>query len=160
MKKSAVVFLAAFLLIVLAGPAWADYEAGLKAYNKGDYVTALKEWRPLAEQGHPSAQVHLGLMHAQGQGVARDYQKAVSWFRKAAEQNDMQAQTLLGHMYRQGQGVSKNLVLAYKWYTLAAKHWNGGEAQVARERLYKSLTVAEREQGQRLAQEWKPKKPR
>ena len=29
----------------------ADYQAGLDAYYQGDYVTALKEWRSLAEQG-------------------------------------------------------------------------------------------------------------
>ena len=29
---------------------------GVDAYNAGDYVTALKEWRPLAEQGGAGAQ--------------------------------------------------------------------------------------------------------
>ena len=33
----------------------ADYQAGLDAYDRGDYATALKEWRPLAEQGDVAA---------------------------------------------------------------------------------------------------------
>ena len=28
-----------------------DYAKGLAAYQTGDFATALKEWRPLAEQG-------------------------------------------------------------------------------------------------------------
>ena len=31
--------------------AGADFQAGQGAYIRGDYGTALKEWRPLAEQG-------------------------------------------------------------------------------------------------------------
>ena len=37
---------------VLAGP----FEVGLTAYNKSDYTTALRLWRPLADQGNASAQ--------------------------------------------------------------------------------------------------------
>lgn len=48
-----------FLLMTLFfGPpaSGADFQKGMNAYNQGDYVTTLKEWRPLAEQGHASAQ--------------------------------------------------------------------------------------------------------
>ena len=34
----------------LATPAWSNFETGMDAYNHGDYATALREWRPLAEQ--------------------------------------------------------------------------------------------------------------
>jgi hypothetical protein len=45
--------LAALLLLTLAAPAWGqDFEKGLRAYEKRDYVTALRELRPLAEQGN------------------------------------------------------------------------------------------------------------
>ncbi len=42
-----------FILFLLVWPALAqaDFQAGLDAYARGDYATALKEWRPLAEQG-------------------------------------------------------------------------------------------------------------
>ncbi len=38
------------LLIMLATPVLADLQAGVEAYKRGDYDTALKEFRPLAEQ--------------------------------------------------------------------------------------------------------------
>jgi hypothetical protein len=38
-------------IVCLAVPAWADYQAGEEAYHRGDYATALREWRPLAELG-------------------------------------------------------------------------------------------------------------
>ena len=34
----------------------ADYKRGLTAARSGDFVTALREWTPLAEQGHANAQ--------------------------------------------------------------------------------------------------------
>ena len=33
-----------------------DYKAGLAAYDRGDYATALVIWQPLAEQGNVEAQ--------------------------------------------------------------------------------------------------------
>ena len=43
------------ILIVLLGGAGlsanADLEKGWAAYDRGDYATALREWKPLAEQG-------------------------------------------------------------------------------------------------------------
>lgn len=47
-------FILPVLLIFLFGsPAFADYQKGLDAAKSGDYATALKEWKPLAEQGMP-----------------------------------------------------------------------------------------------------------
>lgn len=43
------------LFFMLLAPAWADFQAGLDAVERGDYDTALKEWRPLAEQGDATA---------------------------------------------------------------------------------------------------------
>ena len=47
----------------------ADLQKGLDAAQKGDFATALKEWKPLAEQGNARAQNNLGLMYVKGQGV-------------------------------------------------------------------------------------------
>ncbi len=35
----------------LTAPAWAGFDEGEEAYKRGDYATALREWRPLAERG-------------------------------------------------------------------------------------------------------------
>mgnify|MGYP006166975013 CR=1 FL=1 len=37
-----------------------DFHKGLEAAQKCDHATALREWRPLEEQGGTEAQVHLG----------------------------------------------------------------------------------------------------
>ena len=40
------------LLLALLAPAnAADFQTGLKAYERGDFAAALREWRSLAEQG-------------------------------------------------------------------------------------------------------------
>ena len=41
------------------------------------------------------AQLNLGLMYAQGQGVPQDYQEAVRLYRLAAEQGNADAQMVL-----------------------------------------------------------------
>ncbi len=46
------IFILIGFLLGLAAPAWAGYQEGIDAYERGDYDTALKEFRPLAEQGH------------------------------------------------------------------------------------------------------------
>ena len=60
-------------IVCLATPAWADFEAGMEAYKGSEYATALREWRPLAEQGDANAQFNLGMLYTKGQGVPQDY---------------------------------------------------------------------------------------
>ncbi len=51
-------------------PAQADYKRGIAAYTEGSYGLAYRELQPMASQGHPGAQLHLGLMYLGGKGVA------------------------------------------------------------------------------------------
>jgi hypothetical protein len=50
------------VLILFALPAWADFQDAHDAYYRGEQATALKELRPLAEQGEALAQRNLGVM--------------------------------------------------------------------------------------------------
>ena len=52
----------------LTAPAWAGLKEGAAAYQRGDYATALREWRPLAKQGNANAQFFLGVMYGKGLG--------------------------------------------------------------------------------------------
>ena len=75
-----------------------------------------KNGGPSAEQGIARAQTNLGLMYAQGKGVAQDYKTAVKWYTRAAEQENASGQTNLGTMYDQdpgGAGVRQDDVLQY-----------------------------------------------
>ena len=85
----------------LAGPS----EEGWAAYQRGDYETALKLWRPLAAQGNAFDQSNLGFMYDSGQGVPRDLSEAAKWYRLAAEQGNPRAQSNIGSMYAAGEGA-------------------------------------------------------
>jgi TPR repeat protein len=76
------------------------FQRAQAAYNRQDYVTALREWRPLAQQGDADAQAWVGYMYEQGQGVARDDAEAVRWYCKAADQGHATGQANLGVMVR------------------------------------------------------------
>jgi uncharacterized protein len=66
-------------IFCLSTPAQADFQEGMNAYKRDDYATALREWRPLAEQGDADAQFALGQLYANGQGVPQDYVQARQW---------------------------------------------------------------------------------
>ncbi len=99
----------------------ADFDSGYRAYEKGDYATALKEWRPLAEQGDARAQFLLGKMYANGLGVPQDDKEAVIWGILAAEKGHSGAQSFVGAMYANGRGVTQDEKEAAKWYRMAAE---------------------------------------
>ncbi len=68
------------LIFMLATPVLAGFQEGVDAYMRGDYDTALKEFRPLAEQGETVAQWSLGIMYERGRGVPQDYVQAYRWY--------------------------------------------------------------------------------
>jgi len=122
-KTYARIFLAVGLaLLVVACGDERDilFQAGVNAYNRGDYQTALKKFLPLADQGDAGAQTYLGVMYAEGQGVPQDYVEAQKWYRRAADQGHTRAQTNLGSMYGKGLGVPQDDAEALKWYRRAA----------------------------------------
>ena len=149
-------YLVVGLGLMLATPAWADFQVGLDAYLRGDYDTALAEFRPLAEQGYASAQYNLGVMYDNGLGVPQDYREAAKWYRFAAEQGKVKAQSNLASMYTHGQGVPEDYVLAHKWADLAASQ-GGEDAVKIRDAVATSMTPQQIAVAQRLAREWKPK---
>ncbi len=109
------------VVVLVAAPAWAaDFEAGWQAYKRGDYATALKEFRALAEQGDADAQFNLGVMYAEGRGVPKDY------------------------------------VQAYMWLSLAAAQGHEPARKARVKKLAKKMTLAQLDEAQWLAREWKP----
>ena len=125
-RKGARRLLAAGLLTLLfctaAVPACSNrYEDASAAYERGDYATAFRLMKPLAEQGYAKAQYNLGVMYHKGEGVPADHAEAVKWFRKAAEQGYAKAQYNLGVMYRIGDGVPQDNTETMKWYRKAAE---------------------------------------
>jgi clan AA aspartic protease (TIGR02281 family) len=90
-----------------------------------------REWRdaeelhlflPLAEGGNEGAQIRLGEMYLQGQGVTQDFKEAVKWFRLAADKGNIHALGYLGAIFHDGgNGVAQDYREAVKWFRLAAQ---------------------------------------
>ena len=117
MKRLALAFV---FVLGFAPSAWADFRAGSAAFNRGDYATALREWKPLAEQGNVRAQARLGNLYRFGLGAPRDSVAATKWYRLAAEQGDVGAAWDLALMYYDGEEVPQDYAEAAKWFHRAA----------------------------------------
>jgi TPR repeat protein len=117
---SASAFSFALVAILLSSqPASADFEDGVRAFLRGDYATAHREWLPLALGGSADAQFALGALYRDGYGV-EDYVEAAKWYRRAALQGHAGAQNGLGEIYRLGLGVAQDHAEALKWHRRAA----------------------------------------
>ena len=147
--------LAALVLLVgIHASAWAgDFEDALAAAQSGDFETALRLWKPLAEQGDAGAQYNLGIMYDEGRGVPLDDMEAAKWYRLAAEQGDDHAQYNLGYMYAKGEGVPQDYVQAHMWFNLSAAQGNENAVK-GRDLVASEMTPAQIEEAQRLAREW------
>ena len=131
------------LCFLAAAPAVAQgFDAGARAYQRGDYAAALGHWRPLAAQGHTAARFGLAIMHSLGRGLPRDHQRgltvfvesfesgaglppdhdqALQFWRQTAQAGDPGAQYLLGLMANWGRGVPQDYFAAVSWYHRAAE---------------------------------------
>ena len=109
------------LSFLFSSSVFADWDAGMDAYNAGDFQTALKNWIPLAEQGDAKAQIHVFMMYSFGEGVTQDDKEAMKWLRLAVEQGDARAQLELGAVYIAGLSVTRDFKEAMKWIRLAAE---------------------------------------
>ena len=114
--RSAITLVAAFAAAAIAGP----LEDGQAAYQEKDYLKAVELWRPLAQAGDREAQYRLGVMYAEGKGVAQNDAEAALWFERAAEQGEAMAQYNLGASYAEGAGVRQDMTAAAKWFRRAA----------------------------------------
>ena len=85
---------AILLMLSLAAPLVAGpLEEGYSAYTRGDFATAMRLMRPLADQGNITAQTVVGLMYYFNYGG--DYVSAHMWFNLAAAQGNSFAEMFL-----------------------------------------------------------------
>lgn len=90
-------------------------EAGIVARSEFEKI------RQKAEEGSVNAQVDLGSMYWNGNGIKQDEFAAVYWYRKAAIQGDATAQFVLGWAYDIGRGIDESDTKAVYWYRKAAE---------------------------------------
>jgi TPR repeat protein len=109
--------------------------------------------RRAAKQGDAVAQLNLGVMYIEGNGVPKGAAKAVEWYRKGAEQGHRLAQYRLGNMYYHGDGVPKDLVQAHMWSNLAGS--SGDErARENRQEAESQMTKEQVAEAEKLARKW------
>jgi hypothetical protein len=89
---------------LLVTPVWAQQapakedpvKAGVEAYERGDYKTAVDLWRPAAIKGNADAQFNLGQAYKMGRGVPTDLKQAEEWYRRAAAQGHEEGEANYG----------------------------------------------------------------
>jgi len=113
------------LVAAQAGDAEAQYGAGVK-YLRGsggqekNAGEAFKWFTKASDQGHPAAQLELGVMYLKGVGVARNDREAVRLIRSAAEKENPTAMATVGFWYEKGQGgLPKDPAMAESLYRKA-----------------------------------------
>jgi TPR repeat protein len=97
-----------------------NFELG-RAYDADkNFAEAVKYFVKAAASHFALAEVNLGTLYFNGQGVEKDYAEAAKWDRRAADQDLAPAQAALGSMYVLGQGVAQDYSEAVKLLRLAA----------------------------------------
>ncbi|MEE2969836.1 MAG: tetratricopeptide repeat protein [Pseudomonadota bacterium] len=156
MKNAMVALTVALYFAAL--PARADFAAGAKAYDGGDYKTAFAEWSVLAESGDSDAQVALAGLYRHGLGRDYDMVQAAIWYRRAAEQGDVIGQLNLGEFHLTGARVKRNPVEAYMWLSLSAARGNDW-AVAKRNELSVHLTRDQLSRAMPRINAWRPRPP-
>ena len=157
----------AFLaLLSAAAPAGAqDLEKGKEAAWRGDYATALDEFRLLAEQGNAEAQYGLANLYRDGRGVPRDDEAAADWYQRAAEGGLWWAALDLGLFYwgqskageAENGAAEKALVRVHMWLGIAAATEQIGCVEMAaplRDAAAQSMTAERIAAAENLTRAW------
>jgi serine/threonine-protein kinase len=89
------------------------------AFDSADWTTAFPLCRAAADSSIPARRM-VGIMYAEGKGVAEDQRQASAFLRDAAEEADLQAVWLMAQRYEAGLGTDANPDRAAGFYLLAA----------------------------------------
>jgi TPR repeat protein len=119
------------LSIALASPALAQpakpaakVDIAFGAYQRGHFLTALKEANELAAKNDPQAMTLIAEIYANGLGVGRDDAKAAQWYQRAADLGDPQAMFALAIFKFSGRGGPQDQAAGVKLFESAAKAGN------------------------------------
>lgn len=99
-----------------------EQEEADSAFSAGSYEAAVEPLKASALKGNVYAQLYLGNMYAEGNGVVQDSKEALTWYMMADTQGGLaDAQYRLGVICEIGDlGVTQNYQVAAKWYRHAA----------------------------------------
>lgn len=132
--------------------ALADVKAGVDAWARDDYATAVREWQGPADKGDPDAMFNLGQAYRLGRGVKADVRKAEDLFGKAAAKGHLQAADTYGLLLFQrgerAQAMSYLRAAADRGepraqYLLGVAHFNGDNVPQDWVRAYALTSLAQ-----------------
>ncbi len=138
-------------LLLTAMPAIADVRAGVDAWSRGDYATAVAEWQGPAATGDPDAMFNLAQAYRLGRGVPQDPQRAEQLYQRAAQGGHVQAADTYGIMLFQDGRREEALPFVQdaarrgdprSQYLLGIAHFNGDLVAKDWVRAYALLTLA------------------
>ena len=98
----------------------ADFAKGTAAYDAGDFATARRYWKPLADNYDLAALRNMGHLYRLGLGVEKSPQKALSYYQRAANLGYAPAQFNLAMMYLKSDAIAYDGELGRKWLALSA----------------------------------------
>lgn len=167
-------------ILLFGTPASADFQKGFDAYESGDYATALKEFRSLADKGDAGAQYNLGFAYQQGheradvyrsrveklmtpaqlekarqlvrEAIAKNRRASPKPTKSATEQITAADYYKLGREYALRLDVTKDLTRTYMWWHIAASKGNE-DALRGRDIIVEQMTSAQVEKALELASE-------
>jgi TPR repeat protein len=126
--------------LCLAAPASAQsVKAGIDAWQRGDYVSAVAIWRPLADAGDADASFNLGQAYRLGRGVLVDLATAQVWLERAAQKDHPDAQTTLGLLLFQNGNQPEGL----RWLKISAERGDARAMLVYGTALFNGDSVAQ-----------------
>lgn len=137
-----------------AGTAQADTKAGVDAWTRGDFATAVKAWQIEAAKGDGDAIFNLGQAYRLGKGVPQDLAKAESLFGQAAAMGHLQAADNYGLLLFQRGEKAKALPYLRAAadrgdpraeYLLGIAHFNGDMVPKDWVRAYALVTLAQQQ---------------
>ena len=157
MKKAhhSIASLLGMALILGSAPAAADVKAGVDAWGRGDYQTAISEWRGPADKGDADAQFNLGQAYKLGRGVPQDLVQAEKWYKQAADQGHLQASDNYGLVLFQSNRRTEALPYLQAsaqrgepraQYVLGTGHFNGDFVEKDWIKAYALMTRASAQQ--------------
>lgn len=138
-------------LLAVPGLALADVNSGVAAWQRGDYATAVAEWREPAVAGDADAQFNLGQAYRLGRGVEQNTRQAEVYYAKAAAQGHVKAADNLGLLLfqngRREDAMPYILDASQRGdpraqYLLGIAHFNGDLVERDWVRAYALLTLA------------------
>ncbi|MBQ1462352.1 MAG: SEL1-like repeat protein [Selenomonas sp.] len=129
-------------------------DAGLAAYNAGDYKKALANFTAASSKGHMKAPRYIGLCYEHGYGVTANTKEAAKWYALATERGDITGTYYLGRLFETGNGVPQDYSKALNLYQKAAQRGDiiAAPAMAALGHMYENGLGVEK--NSQKAQEW------